>query len=135
MFYVVGVKGLGVGPVGPAFLLLLQDLGLAVGGDVALVVLLVEGGLVELASGLVVVGFVEGVDLRLGGHLLVEGQVVGGGQLPALELTRKGGTSSRARPWPNSTSLFSPLWWGYTNLLYSTSSNFWISGLTTELVP
>ena len=118
MLYVVGVEGFRVGLVGPAFLLLPQDLGLAVGGDVALVVLLVEGGLVELAGRLVVVGLVEGVDLRLGGYLLVEGQVVGGGQLPALELTRKGGTSSRARPWPNRTSLFSPLWWGYTNLLY-----------------
>ena len=40
----------------------------------------------ELSGRLVLGGFVEGVDLGLGGHLLSERQIVGGGQLSLLEL-------------------------------------------------
>ena len=72
----------------------------------------------ELLGGLLVVGFVEGVDLRLRLDLLVVGEVVSGGELAALELSGREGTSSSASPWPKSRSLFSPLWLGYTNLLY-----------------
>ena len=72
----------------------------------------------ELRGGLLGVGLVEGVDLRLRLDLLVVREVVSGSKLAALELSGREGTSSSASPWPKSRSLFSPLWLGYTNLLY-----------------
>ena len=48
---------------------------------------------VELFGGEGMLRLIEGVDLGLGGHLLVEGKVVGGGKLSALELYGEESTS------------------------------------------
>jgi len=53
---------------------------------------------VELASTILKVRLIEGVDLSLRRHFLVKGQVVAGRHLSFLELNQSNFTSSRAKP-------------------------------------